>query len=845
MSALVVSNQSQLGPYVNPTTMFARYSNDMKTSFTATAVNVIGGSWSNYGTNAYAFYSLGAGWPGGGGGAGWSAAARFTITSNLPSQYALSLMTNTAVGSFTIQLCNTSNTFAYSIIAGALTASGAGVASTITITNFSGATVFTGSALTTSPYTCLGVTYSGTTVAVSICSTTLWTSNIPTIGKNVAVLDYNGNDNYAGSWFTNFLVSWQSPVNLSGIVLFSGDLVPSSPYLYNAGDSNHPLKNVYTGTLNAWNLPATNTPYLVSYTVGTGDFGYTQAGSNTQFIYNTGAGLGGSSSLTTVCGFTVVGSFTPPTFGTVVAYSNSFTVGLNTPTTNTIGGSFTVPSGFGINASYGIVLGDGSYTNGTFTFSSSITTPNVVQVSLHPDGGDQYKAVGLRVFDTTGAYAYSCIYSIVGGGACYLNITNMSGSTVYSSIKGGGFFYTLAITRTSQYITIVEDGVTLYTAAAFNLGPLCDIYFINQGHYGGNMYITNFSVTSLTQFPVTNTLAIGGDVTPLVNNVYNLGAQGYALNTIYAGTGSFGSRVSISGIATFGSNVTVAGTQSNTGIVTFGSNLAVTGTFNVTGATTMTYSGSSPGLTISGTDTVGGAGYMNFLRVTNTSAGVTNPTKTFRLDSAGTFQLINNAYNAPLLTITDGGALTIGNTFLVNANSFYMSSNSSVNTGFGGLTAAGDGGFNLWWGSSGNGGANDRLWRFAWQNDRNVVIYTGATANWSTGTSTSDGRLKTNVIKTSLSCADIVMTTDVIDFEWKADSDLADGGKTHTGFIAQHLEDRVPDAVKTIGGTKLLHKEELVPILWKALQETINRVAVLEAQISNLMSSKYTHAFDA
>jgi hypothetical protein len=37
-------------------------------------------------------------------------------------------------------------------------------------------------------------------------------------------------------------------------------------------------------------------------------------------------------------------------------------------------------------------------------------------------------------------------------------------------------------------------------------------------------------------------------------------------------------------------------------------------------------------------------------------------------------------------------------------------------------------------------------------------------------------------------------------------------------------------------GTKLLHKEELVPILWKALQDTINRVAVLEQAISSLMS---------
>jgi hypothetical protein len=306
------------------------------------------------------------------------------------------------------------------------------------------------------------------------------------------------------------------------------------------------------------------------------------------------------------------------------------------------------------------------------------------------------------------------------------------------------------------------------------------------------------------------------------------------------------SNIVVASPTTFSSNITVAGTQSNTGtatvsslvvtytsshggISTFGSNITVAGTQS------NTYSGNSPGLTISGTDTLGGAGYMNFLRVTNTSPGVTNPTKTFRLDSVGTLQLINNGYSSTLLAITDGGALTISDTFLFSGKNVYIGGST---TGYGGITAAGDGGYNLWWGSSGNGGANDRLWRFAWQNDRNVVIYTGVTANWSTGTSTSDGRLKTSIVKTSLCCTDIVMTTDVVDFEWKAESDLADGGKIHTGFIAQDLEGRIPDAVKDVGGTKLLHKEELVPILWKALQDTINRVAVLEQTISSLISQR-------
>jgi len=270
--------------------------------------------------------------------------------------------------------------------------------------------------------------------------------------------------------------------------------------------------------------------------------------------------------------------------------------------------------------------------------------------------------------------------------------------------------------------------------------------------------------------------------------------------------------------------------------VSASSNIVLASSTTLSGTLIQTYSGSNSGYTIAGTDTRGGAGYANFLYASNTYSGATNPTKTFRLDSAGTLQILNSGYSAALLSLTDGGAFTLNNTLLVTTSSLYISGNGGTpTTSYGGLTAMGTGEFDLWWGSTGTGGVNDRLWRFAWQNERNVVIYTGATANWSTGTSTSDGRLKTNVVKTTLSCTDIVMTTDVVDFQWRDDSDIADGGKTHTGFIAQDLENRVPDAVKDVGGTKLLHKEELVPILWKAFQDAINRISVLEQTVSSLL----------
>jgi hypothetical protein len=64
-------------------------------------------------------------------------------------------------------------------------------------------------------------------------------------------------------------------------------------------------------------------------------------------------------------------------------------------------------------------------------------------------------------------------------------------------------------------------------------------------------------------------------------------------------------------------------------------------------------------LSFSGSNTVGGTGYTDFIRVTNTAAGATSPSKTFRTDIFGSFEIINNAYNSTLLSLTDAGNLTV------------------------------------------------------------------------------------------------------------------------------------------------------------------------------------------
>jgi hypothetical protein len=77
------------------------------------------------------------------------------------------------------------------------------------------------------------------------------------------------------------------------------------------------------------------------------------------------------------------------------------------------------------------------------------------------------------------------------------------------------------------------------------------------------------------------------------------------------------------------------------------------------GTTELNGSTSTAFLTFSGSNTIGGTGYTDFIRVTNTAAGATTPNKTFRTDIFGSLEIVNNAYNSTLFSLTDSGNLTV------------------------------------------------------------------------------------------------------------------------------------------------------------------------------------------
>lgn len=113
-------------------------------------------------------------------------------------------------------------------------------------------------------------------------------------------------------------------------------------------------------------------------------------------------------------------------------------------------------------------------------------------------------------------------------------------------------------------------------------------------------------------------------------------------------------------------------------------------------STQVTFSGSGDGSTtyssvkFSGYNQGGGTGYHGFFEVVNTYGSATNGKKFFRIDSAGTIQIINSAYTANIFNLTDAGALTVGSIIKSGGTSSQiLAADGSVITAGTGITISG------------------------------------------------------------------------------------------------------------------------------------------------------------
>jgi hypothetical protein len=65
-------------------------------------------------------------------------------------------------------------------------------------------------------------------------------------------------------------------------------------------------------------------------------------------------------------------------------------------------------------------------------------------------------------------------------------------------------------------------------------------------------------------------------------------------------------------------------------------------------------------LQLQGYNSTGGTGYHTFLSLSNTYGSATNPNKYFRLNSTGGIEIVNSAYNAVIMILSNNGDLTVG-----------------------------------------------------------------------------------------------------------------------------------------------------------------------------------------
>jgi hypothetical protein len=96
-------------------------------------------------------------------------------------------------------------------------------------------------------------------------------------------------------------------------------------------------------------------------------------------------------------------------------------------------------------------------------------------------------------------------------------------------------------------------------------------------------------------------------------------------------------------------------TPSITGLTT----ITVTTSANALSVTYTPGSTSGAAILATGKESQGGVGYFDFLKVTNTTSGGTNGSKSFRLNSTGVIEIINSAYSANIFSLTDAGVLTV------------------------------------------------------------------------------------------------------------------------------------------------------------------------------------------
>jgi len=325
---------------------------------------------------------------------------------------------------------------------------------------------------------------------------------------------------------------------------------------------------------------------------------------------------------------------------------------------------------FGAATSISIGAGSGATTvnnqlkvSGGLSASASTTTVNVQSLQVTAGGigitGDSKfndsLAVGNNLWarsnlDVHGGNITSdqTTFNIINTNATTVNAFGAStalnlGATSGTATMGNP---TVVGTQATQYLwnTVANTVYFANAATALTIGAtVSGTLTVNPGTvvgYNSTQNLFNTVATTMNFAGAATSLNMGSQADGSVATIANPSVEGarytqYLWNTVPTTVNAFGAATAI----------------------TIG---AASGTTTINNMLRLIYSGSSDSvLQIVGSDTKGGAGYQDFLHVQNTSGGVTNPNKFFRVDNVGSLQIVNSAYTNTLLQLKDNGDLNI------------------------------------------------------------------------------------------------------------------------------------------------------------------------------------------
>jgi hypothetical protein len=430
-----------------------------------------------------------------------------------------------------------------------------------------------------------------------------------------------------------------------------------------------------------------------------------------------------------------------------------------------------------------------SYLN---TFGDLIIQQNSVAIELNNLGANNYtKNTGSLIINSTGT-------------SLQVNDT----AVIQTAIINGTLNVKGDVTAQAN-LTVLGLGTATVFANTATANTLVANNFITSPNIISTLLVTSNNLTS-------NTITVG-----TLNNAY--------LNSAYsqANTGTIQAIISGQTAAAAFNQANSAFNTADASFVTANNAFPKTGG-TLTGTTVINTAGGY-GLGIYGANTTA-VNYGAAWTMRNTSGGATLPSKTFRINPIGSYEIVNNANNEVISALSDSGNYTISGTLFSGA----------INCAEGGINNAG----NYFTDASGgvdkdigwNFGSGRYAYFFGRSSDYNIGLYdSGAGIRWTTNpsgdlycvgnvTAYSDRRLKSNIETIENALAKVLQLRGV---------SFDKSGVRGLGLIAQETQTILPEVVLENSDDKMLSVAygNIVGVLVEAIKE-------LKAEIDELKKSK-------